>query len=160
MEKRYGATERHDRLMQIGQSKWELIYGYGSDGETGWDYRARFERKPSKEEIKEIITEQINRNADERILSGMKWNGIPVWLSTENQFNYKAAYDLALQTGGASLPVKFKFGTDTEPFYHTFETVEELQNFYTACIVYIQQVLEECWEEKDSLDLSVFDKVG
>ena len=158
MEKRYGATERNDRLMHIGQNKWELIYGYGTDGIIGWDYRARFTRKPTNEDIKDIITEQINHNADERILSGMRWNGIPVWLSAENQFNYKAAYDLAVQSNGTSLPAKFKFGTDEKPVYHTFKSVEELQGFYTSCIAFIQQVLEECWAEKDNLDLSVFNK--
>ena len=28
-----------------------------------------------------------------------------IWLSSENQFNYKVAYDLALQTNGANLPI-------------------------------------------------------
>jgi hypothetical protein len=40
---------------------------------------------------------------------------MPVWLSTENQFNYKAAFDLATQTGGKSLPVTFKFGSTNNP---------------------------------------------
>ena len=49
----------------------------------------------------------------------------PVWLSTENQYNYKAAYDLAVQTGGETLPVTFKFGSDEQPEYHTFEKLDE-----------------------------------
>ena len=129
MEKRYGATERHDRLMKIGRNKWELIYGYGTDGVSGWTYRERFTRKPTQDEIKEIIIAQINRNVEEKILCGLVWKDMPIWLSTENQFNYKAAYDLAVQTGGQSLPVKFKFGTDEQPVYHTFTTLEELQEF-------------------------------
>lgn len=156
MEKRYGATERNDRLMKIGRNKWELIYGYGTDGVSGWTYRERFTRKPTMEEIKEIIIAQINRNVEEKILCGLVWKEMPIWLSTENQFNYKAAYDLAVQTNGQSLPVKFKFGTDEAPMYHTFTTLEELQEFYMTSLAFVQQVLDDGWQEKDTLDLSVF----
>lgn len=156
MEKRYGATERNDRLMKIGRNKWELIYGYGTDGVSGWTYRERFTRKPTMEEIKEIIIAQINRNVEEKILCGLVWKEMPIWLSTENQFNYKAAYDLAVQTSGQSLPVKFKFGTVEAPVYHTFTTLEELQEFYMTSLAFVQQVLDDGWQEKDTLDLSVF----
>lgn len=158
MEKRYGATERHDRLMKIGRNKWELIYGYGTDGVSGWTYRERFTRKPTQDEIKEIIIAQINRNVEEKILCGLVWRDMPIWLSTENQFNYKAAYDLAVQTGGQSLPVKFKFGTDEQPVYHTFTTLDDLQEFYMTSLAFVQQVLDEGWQEKDNLDLSVFNQ--
>jgi hypothetical protein len=158
MEKRYGATERHDRLMKIGRNKWELIYGYGTDGVSGWTYRERFTRKPTQDEIKEIIIAQINRNVEEKILCGLVWKDMPIWLSTENQFNYKAAYDLAVQTGGQSLPVKFKFGTDEQPVYHTFTTLDDLQEFYMTSLAFVQQVLDEGWQEKDNLDLSVFNQ--
>lgn len=158
MEKRYGATDRHDRLMKIGRNKWELIYGYGTDGVSGWTYRERFTRKPTQDEIKEIIIAQINRNVEEKILCGLVWKDMPIWLSTENQFNYKAAYDLAVQTGGQSLPVKFKFGTDEQPVYHTFTTLDDLQEFYMTSLAFVQQVLDEGWQEKDNLDLSVFNQ--
>jgi len=84
------------------------------------------------------------------------WKDMPIWLSTENQFNYKAAYDCARDTAGQSLPVKFKFGTDEEPVYYTFTTFEELQEFYMTSLQFVQQVLDEGWAEKDGLDLSVF----
>ena len=156
MEKRYGATERSDRLMKIGRNKWELIYGYGTDGVSGWTYRERFEYKPTLEEIKEIIIAQVNRNVEEKILCGLMWRDMPIWLSTENQFNYKAAYDLAVQTGGQSLPVKFKFGTDDEPCYHTFQTVEELTDFYVQSIKYIQGKLDIGWDKKDAFSLDSY----
>ena len=142
--------------MKIGRNKWELIYGYGTDGVSGWTYRERFEYKPTLEEIKEIIIAQINRNVEEKILCGLVWKDMPIWLSTENQFNYKAAYDLAVQTGGQSLPVKFKFGTDEAPVYYTFTTLEGLQEFFMTSLAFVQRVLDEGWQEKDNLDLSVF----
>lgn len=158
MEKRYGATGRNDRLMKIGRNKWELIYGYGTDGVSGWTYRERFTSKPTQEEIKEIVIAQINRNVEEEILRGLVWKEMPIWLSKENQFNYKAAYDLAVQTDGQSLPVKFKFGTDEQPAYYTFDTLEELREFYVASVHHIQQALDDGWAEKDGLDLSVFNR--
>lgn len=156
MEKRYGATKRNDCLMRIGRSKWELIYGYGSNGETGWDWRERFNHKPTLDEIKEVVLAQINRNTDEKILCGLTWKDMLIWLSTENQFNYKAAYDLAVQTEGTSLPVKFKFGTDDSPIYYTFNTLDELKEFYTTSLNFVQQTLAEGWNEKDNVDWNVF----
>ena len=66
--------------------------------------------------VKKAILDDINAQTDEKIVSGMVWipasgeNPIPIWLSTENQFNFKSAYDLAVQTNGATLPVTFKMG--------------------------------------------------
>ena len=76
--------------------------------------------KPGPDTIKSVITGWYNDQTDREILSGFVYEDMPVWLSSENQFNYKAAYDLAVQTGGAMLPVTFKFGTDEEPQYRTF----------------------------------------
>jgi hypothetical protein len=87
------------------------------------------------------------------------WRNVNVWLSSENQFNFKAAYDLAVQTNGQSLPVKFKIGEteNKEPVYHTFETMEEFTDFYTKAIAYINKCLNEGWELKDSIDWSEYE---
>lgn len=79
-----------------------------------------------------------------------------VWLSTENQFNYKAAYDLAVQSQGMSLPITFKFGTTTEPVYYTFENLEMFTDFYSKAMFYINTKLAEGWKLKDSIDWSVY----
>ena len=54
-----------------------------------------FSHKPTIEEVKEFVIGVENAKIDANILSGFEWNGMSVWLSSENQFNYKAAYDLA-----------------------------------------------------------------
>ena len=64
-----------------------------------------FVGRPHMDTIKSVITDWCNEQIDREILSGFLYEGMPVWLSSENQFNYKAAYDLAVQTGGATLPV-------------------------------------------------------
>lgn len=106
----------------------------------------------SLEQIKTFILDAINKRTDEKIVSGFVWRDMPVWLSSENQFNYKAAYDLAVQTGGANLPTVFKFGDNENPIYHKFETVEELSDFYTKAMAYINEQLAIGWTKKDMID--------
>lgn len=121
-----------------------------------WTYE-QFLQPVTLEYIKNIILDWYNKEIDNKILSGFVWNEMPVWLSSENQFNYKAAYDLAVQTNGASLPVTFKFGTTDNPVYHTFTTVEELADFYTKAIEYVNKTLADGWAKKDSIDWTVYE---
>lgn len=114
--------------------------------------------KPTLSEVKNIVLKGYNSIVDEKILSGFKWNDISVWLSTENQFNYKAAYDLAFQTNGASLPTVFKFGTNENPIYYKFDTLDELQDFYIKAMTYINEQLAIGWAKKDSIDWSEYEK--
>ena len=149
--------KRHDRNRNI--------YCYGmeqvDDTHATW-HEVVFYKKmvpfPSLEQIREAIIADIKAQTDERILKGFVWNEINVWLSSENQFNFKAAYDLAVQTNGQSLPVKFKLGESMgEPVYHTFETMEDFTDFYTKAIGFINQCLNDGWEVKDSIDWSEYD---
>lgn len=117
--------------------------------------------KPSLTQATDGIIADINARTDEKILSGFVWNDTNVWLSTENQFNFKAAYDLAVQTGGANLPVKFKLGenAEKEPVYHTFSEMAEFTDFYTKAVAYINQCLQEGWDEKDAMDFSPYEAI-
>lgn len=158
-DKIYGANKRQDGLTKIGRKKYEARFGYGEDAAgNGYNYVEQFKgRKPSVEELKAEILALVDKNTDERIISGYSYNGKLVWLSSENQFNYKAAYDLALQTSGKSLPVKVKVGTTEEPEYITFDNVEDFGNFYLGAIKFIQQCLQEGWTEKDNIDWSAYE---
>lgn len=143
--------------------RWDVKPFYRKEEETGevvqqgYDYFEKWlNHKPTIEEVKEIVLNGMNEIIDQRILEGFEWAGMKVWLSTENQFNYKAAYDLAVQTKGASLPVTFKFGTTEEPVYHEFLDLESFTDFYTQAMGYINSQLAEGWEEKDSVDWSEY----
>lgn len=114
--------------------------------------------KPSLQQVKNIILTALNKDIDQKILSGMVWKDMPIWLSSENQFNYKAAYDLAVMSQGKSLPVTFKFGTTDTPIYYTFETLEDLSDFYISAMAYINKTLEDGWKKKDSIDWSVYEE--
>ena len=172
----YGAQERRDGIVALGPEKYVLFYGFdkedeggrnhgfgkehggkeaGDDG-AGYCWRRDYDHRPTAEELRRDVTELVNGLVDERILCGMTYKDMEVWLSTENQLNYKAAHDLAVQTEGKTLPVTFKFGTEEDPQYHTFETVEELEDFHVAMVKHIQAALAEGWAEKDNKDWHIF----
>ena len=140
------------------RNKWRVRWDVQEHEDGSADYmEAEFAHKPTDEEIKAAVIGWYNQQTDQTILSGFEYEGDPVWLSSENQFNYKAAYDLAVQTGGASLPVTLKLGTLEEPEYVTFEDVETFSAFYIGAIKFIQKVLEEGWNEKDKVDWTKFE---
>ncbi|MCC8146865.1 MAG: hypothetical protein LIO93_10635, partial [Bacteroidales bacterium] len=131
------------------KNKWKIRWDFREEDEVNASYMEHdFDHKPETSEIKEVIISWHNREISNRILSGFVWKEIPVWLSTENQMNFKRTFDLAFQTDGSTLPVTFKLGTDEEPVYHTFETLDELTDFYIQSAEYIQKVLEEGWQAK------------
>lgn len=138
------------------KNKWRIRWDIQEQENGSATYmEAEFKYKPSEDEIKQTVLGWFNEQTDIVILSGFEWNGMPVWLSSENQFNYKAAYDLAVQTDGATLPVTFKFGNE-EPCYHIFDTVEELTDFYTKAMLHIQHTLADGWKKKDAFNVEQY----
>ena len=118
---------------------------------------ARFDHKPSLNEIKNVVLAYYNQQIECEILKGLKWHDMQIWLSTENQFNYKAAYDLAVQTNGATLPMTFKFGDDENTVYYEFTNMDEFTDFYMSSINHVQKTLSEGWLKKDSINWSLFE---
>lgn len=159
MDKIYGSPKRQDGLYKVGRDKYELIYGFGQDEQGGWNWRQRFNYKPTMSEIREVIISLINEETNKRILTGFTWGGKPVWLSAENQMNFKSSHDIAVQSEGANLPVKFKLGEDENgtPVYHTFTKTEPFTDFMTRAVAFINSTLNEGWKEKDSVDWSKFE---
>ena len=74
----------YDLMTEAGKelAEWRELYFPKKNG------------KPSFDAAKAAIIADINAQTDEKILSGFVWNEMPVWLSSENQFNFKAAYVL------------------------------------------------------------------
>ena len=139
------------------KDKWRVRWDAHNNDNGSADYmEVECIGKPTYEYIKALVSEWYNERTKETILSGFVWRDMAVWLSSENQFNYKAAYDLAVQSEGCTLPVTFKFGTDDEPVYHTFSTVDELADFYTKAMQFIQQTQNEGWKEKDSVNWNAY----
>lgn len=142
------------------RNRWRIRWGFTEkdDSEDVYTFCEHdFNYKPDVAEIKDIIVCYYNGVVEDKILQGFKWDNTIVWLSTENQFNYKAAFDLAVQTNGASLPVTFKFGTDEEPVYHEFTDITELQDFYTKAMKFVQDTLKEGWAIKDAINYNLYE---
>jgi hypothetical protein len=150
----------------IGASLIECVNPVKNKWRIRWDVRevensanymeAEFDHRPEPEEIRDMILSWYNGQTNAAILSGFTYEGSMVWLSQENQFNYKAQYDLAVQTKGKSLPVTFKFGTDEQPVYREFATTDDLSDFYTKAMQYIQDVLADGWKKKDNFDVNLY----
>lgn len=144
-----GAEERKDQLVQIGHKNWLLIFGFCNDEELGgYNWRKNYDHKPTVREIKQDISDLINADTSRKILTGMTWNGIPLWLSQENQRNISDA------VRAATLPVRLKLGEDEDgnPIYYTFEDSNELTELYKAVWEHIRSSLDDGWREKDSID--------
>lgn len=139
------------------RDKWRIRWDVQQQENGNVNYmEVEFNHKPTDEEIRDTIVSGINQQTDQAILSGFTYKGHMVWLSSENQFNYKAAYDLALQTQGATLPVTFKFGTDDDPNYYQFETLEEFTDFYMQVLTFIQMTLANGWKKKDAFSIEAY----
>ena len=156
-------------LSKMASGRWKLHFGFtpyyevdeeGNKTETqlGTWMETWLSGKPSIEQVKGIILDAMNKEIDQKILSGFVWKDMSVWLSSENQFNYKAAYDLAVMSQGKSLPITFKFGTTEQPVYHTFESLEDISDFYLSAMTYINKTLEDGWKLKDGIDWSVYEE--
>lgn len=157
MEKIYGRFTKYIECINLKRNKWMVRWdAHLNDDGTSTYMEEEFDHQPELDEIKRLVIGWYNSQIDNQILSGMVYDGVPVWLSKENQFNYKAAYDFAMQTGGKNLPITFKFGTDETPVYRTFATVEEITDFMTASIQFLQKTLSEGWSKKEAVDWSVY----
>lgn len=132
--------------------RWDFQSYTGENGVEGVTFYETELYSPTFEQIQETVLNGYNAIIDERIANGFEWKGMKVWLSRENQFNYKAAYDLAIQMQGVNLPITFKFGTTINPQYYVFNTLDELQDFYLSAMKYINDTLSAGWIEKDSID--------
>ena len=52
--------------------------------------------------------------------------------------------------------VTFKFGSDEQPEYHTFEKLDNLKDFYIQAVRHIQNTLAEGWKRKDVFNLDLY----
>ena len=150
------AEARQDQLVFLSAKNVLLIFGYGEDSELGgYNWRKNYNHVPTLEELKTDIHNLINEETDMKIATGYKWNDVPVYLSMENQINFKVAYDLCVQMGailGGALKFKLTEDENGEPIYYTFTSVEELSKFYTGAVTFINETLNEGWAKKDGVD--------
>ena len=157
MDKIYGSSIRQDGLQRVGKNRWDLFYGYGEDepGAMGYNWRMSFDHQPTEEEVREAVISQISANTQKAIIEGFSWNGHLVWLSSENQANYMRDYNMAKNGDLEHMPT-VKLGTDDEPVYYTFVDTDELTAFAKGMQQHIQDCLDASWQERRSIDWSIF----
>jgi len=120
-------------------------------------------------EIKKAIIADIDACTDEKILNGYEWTilhgddegkTVKVWLSKENQNNFKAKHDAAKEYPNlVAFPMKYKISEDSDEkaIYEVFQSFEELVQFYLGGLAYIESCYQEGWEVKDGIDFSVYE---
>lgn len=128
-----------------------------------------FSHRPTAEEIKKTIIGWYNQQIDAAILSGYEWTVkhgpnegqiVKVWLSQENQNNFKAKHDAALMyPQKVKFPTIYKISEDGEnnAIYETFLSIEELAEFYLGGVAYIEETVTNGWKKKDAVDLSLYE---
>ena len=158
-----------------------VSYGYQeADEENATWFEVYFYKKKvsqvSLADVKEAIIADINSRTDLKILNDYEWTimhgntdkpkkqrrigeTVKVWLSMENQNNFKEAHRLAAIDASLVIPVKFKIGEDEEgtPVYETFESFEELNQFYVGAFAFVKQTIDAGWAEKDSIDWAPYE---
>ena len=128
--------------------------------------------------VKDAINADIDARTDEKILDGYEWtilHGDPqkdkkqrligetvkVWLSRENQSNYKAKYDLHYQKPEAlTFPTVYKIAENDqkEAIFEEFQNFEELEQFYLGGIAYIEATVQAGWAEKKAIDWTPYEE--
>ena len=144
-----------------------VVISYGlkdlGDGKAEWFEVVFYKKqtaKPTIEQVKKAVIDDINKKTDEKIISGFVWNDISVWLSEENQRNFSEAQRIATAMPETILPVTFKLGeqADGTPIYHEFTAAEELTGFYLQAVAYINATLAQGWAEKDGIDWAPYEQ--
>lgn len=132
-------------------------------------------------EVCDAIIEDINARVTEKIVTGYTWKVLHgedeglvanVWLSTENQTNYKAKHDTALQYPQlVEFPMQYKIGeqevqqqgeederteTKKRAVYEYFANIQELAQFYLEGVSFIESCYKEGWAKKDSMDFEPY----
>ena len=110
-------------------------------------------------DIKNLIINWYDAEIKNKIITGMKYEGNNVYLSSENQHNFSDMQRI-VNEDSSNLPITTKIGEidNTHPIYYTFNTVEEVNEFCNAIYNYITQCRQEGWQKKDNIDWSEYEK--
>lgn len=153
MEKTYGATQRHDQLIRYSSGRAVLIYGYGTDATpdapSAYDYRHNFDHYPTRAEVRAVIEGHINDLTDRRILTGLTFRDLPVWLSPDNQRNFAA---FAAVTPPLPMHIKVGEHPDGTPAVLVAKTKRDIADLYAAVSRHIAAALADGWAEKAAVD--------
>jgi hypothetical protein len=154
-----------------------VVIGYGltqADGDIYEWYEVYLPKTQIQQltfnDVRDAICADIDARTDEAILCGYDWTvkhgddadkAVKVWLSKENQNNFKAKHDAALVYPNlVKFPMTYKISEDAEKkaIYEVFQSIEELATFYLGGINYIQTCYEAGWAEKGGIDWEPYEE--
>lgn len=116
----------------------------------------RFLRKPTKKEIVTAISDYLKEEEADVMRKGFKWHSMIVCLDAENQRNYQAQY-IANTTAGVPLSMTpYFFGEHSEIAY-IFGSLEELKEWYTACLVYGAEIKAKYIDKRNKIDTTAYE---
>lgn len=156
-------VERLDNGNPVYVVRWDIRQNGSREGAPSMSYgtnylEAQLDHLPTLDEIRALVEAWIDSEVEELIRTGMRWNGHGVWLSVENQLNIATDFNLAVHTGGASLPATVKLGTDSDPVYHDFTDITELAGFYEAIQRHIADCRSKGWMRKADIDYNLYNE--
>lgn len=170
MGKVFGMTE-HFALIDTTGNRTVVNYGKEEVDEINstWhevSFSKAHSEKPSIEQIKTAIIEDINADIKAKIINGFEYtilHGqqegtlVRVWLSDTNQQNF---VDLRSSADDIDYPVRYKVGQDDkgDPVYEYFADKTEIIAFSKTITQFIHQCQEEGWNEKDSFDFTPYEE--
>lgn len=117
---------------------------------------AEYNGELTTDSIKDFIINEMDKRIDRLILTGFSWENKMVWLSIENQLNYKAAFDVAAHQTDDYTPFTIKTGDGEYTEYYSFDTAKELSAFYVAYNKHIADVVSSGWKRKDAIDWDLY----
>ena len=170
MGKVFGMTERFALIDTTG-SRTVVNYGKEEVDEINstWhevSFSKAHSEKPSIEQIKTAIIEDINADIKTTILNGFEYTirhgqqegtVVKLWLSEANQQDFG---DLRSSADSLEFPVRYKVGQDGEgkPVYEYFQDSEEIHDFSCSITQFIHQCQEDGWDLKDNFDFTPYEE--
>lgn len=108
--------------------------------------------KPSINEIKTNIETFINEQTKNIIFNHFKWNDMKIYLSLENQIDYKLLFDATMIQDGKNLPEVLKFKINDENVYYEITSIDEFKDFILSINEHIRKSLKYGNDLKDSIE--------
>lgn len=135
--------ETEKEVEENGIKKQIKNYKFTTDEKTILEagYEIYIPAQVSVEKLVEASNSFINKQTDQKILNDFIYNNNEFYLSMENQFNFKNLYDLRNQR-------KYPVTVKTKTGFMELKTPEEVESFYLAGVIFIENCLTEGWKLK------------
>ena len=143
---RYEGAGEGSGLVRMDGGRCVLMVAMDEDG----CYRKYYERLPPSEVLTSDVEGLVNAWVEDGILTGFVWEGRRVWLSVENQLNYRWAMDAAVM-GGLTFPYRVRVVEGSGAGYVEMEDEEKLKQFWLGAQAHIRKMLEAGWVLKDGV---------